>query len=204
MSYINSYIDIRAKQLYAKLKDFVYKIVGKYNGPWDYIVLRDINNLEMLYKIYIKEGGLHSKSMDDTQDRLDTICETISNMDARTTELEGEVPNVDAQITQLEHNVSDLDGRIDTLSANTSTFTDRIRTINGSIVAMDSRITNLDNNINLMGVSVDGMQHNLVNLDTRVARLENDEPKPVDESVVSAITELQSNVATLSGDISMI
>ena len=67
VTYINSYIDIRAKQLYAKIKDYVKKIASKYNGPWDHIILRDVNHPENEYKVYVKDGNLFSDKIVDEE-----------------------------------------------------------------------------------------------------------------------------------------
>ena len=63
IAYINSYIDIRAKQLYAKIKEYVYKVAGKYNGPWDNIVLSDVNDPDSKYRVYVKDGNLMSDKL---------------------------------------------------------------------------------------------------------------------------------------------
>ena len=48
------------RQLYIKLKDLIHKIAGKYHGPWDYILLRDTDHPENIYKVYSTEGNLRS------------------------------------------------------------------------------------------------------------------------------------------------
>ena len=51
-NYINSYIDVRARQLYDKLKD---KDVVK-----DFILLKDQKD-DKVYEVYIYDGALHSR-----------------------------------------------------------------------------------------------------------------------------------------------
>ncbi len=52
INYINSYIDVRARQLYDKLKD---KDVVK-----DFILLKDQKD-DKVYEVYIYDGALHSR-----------------------------------------------------------------------------------------------------------------------------------------------
>ena len=72
------------RQLYIKLKDYIYKIAGKYFGPWDYIILKDINHPENEYKVFVKDERLttdgyetpieeESSETDTTKERLATV-----------------------------------------------------------------------------------------------------------------------------------
>ena len=65
IAYINSYIDIRMRQLYVKLQALINKIAGKYFGPWDHVLLRDTEHPENIYKVYITEGNLRSNLYGD-------------------------------------------------------------------------------------------------------------------------------------------
>ena len=73
VAYINSYIDIRMRQLYLKIKKIINKIAGQYFGPWDYIILRDASHPENTYKVYIDEGCLRSKphQVQETSDEIE-------------------------------------------------------------------------------------------------------------------------------------
>lgn len=63
IAYINSYIDVRMRQLYIKLKNMLQKW-GQTGGisqvPLDYILLRDTSNPEHIYKVYVTDGCLRS------------------------------------------------------------------------------------------------------------------------------------------------
>lgn len=75
IAYINSYIDVRMRQLYIKLKETIRKIAENCFGPWNYIILRDINHPENRYKVYISDGNLCSKpleSSDEISDETET------------------------------------------------------------------------------------------------------------------------------------
>ena len=71
MAYINAYIDIRMKQLYAKLKELIDAIRNDNNGPWNYIILKDITNTRKQYKVFIKNAILHSAPMDEDIEIVD-------------------------------------------------------------------------------------------------------------------------------------
>lgn len=63
-NYINSYIDVRARQLYEKLKKLISEGSvpgeGETSEPKTYILLKDINNPNDIYKVYIQDGNLCS------------------------------------------------------------------------------------------------------------------------------------------------
>lgn len=63
IAYINSYIDVRMRQLYIKLKNMLQKW-GQTGGisqvPLDYILLRDTSNPEHIYKVCVTDGCLRS------------------------------------------------------------------------------------------------------------------------------------------------
>ena len=56
--YINSYIDVRARQIYDKLKNQLPSGGGG-SGPYNEIELRDIETGE-IYKLYISDGTLYT------------------------------------------------------------------------------------------------------------------------------------------------
>ena len=68
IAYINSYIEVRMKQLYAKLKQYISKVAGKYNGPFDEIVLTDVNDPTKKYKVFVRDGSLSSAPLDDEEE----------------------------------------------------------------------------------------------------------------------------------------
>ena len=78
IAYINSYIDVRMRQLYIKLKDLIHKIAGKYHGPWDYILLRDTNHPDDIYKVYITEGNLRSNIFNQSREIKETFKVTFN------------------------------------------------------------------------------------------------------------------------------
>ena len=57
MMYINSYIDVRARQLYDKLRDLYTKQDEKAK---DYVLLKGVDDGKT-YKVYIEEGELQSE-----------------------------------------------------------------------------------------------------------------------------------------------
>ncbi len=71
IAYINSYIDVRMRQLYIKLKNMLQKW-GQAGGisqiPLDYILLRDTSNSEHIYKVYITDGCLRSNPIVEIPD----------------------------------------------------------------------------------------------------------------------------------------
>ena len=80
LAYINSDIDIRAKQLFAKLKQYIYSIVGKYNGPWDEIKIRDVNHPENVYSVFIEDGNLRSKLIEGSEEEENTESSDTSEL----------------------------------------------------------------------------------------------------------------------------
>ena len=78
IAYINSYIDVRMRQLYIKLKELIHKIAGKYHGPWDYILLRDTNHPDDIYKVYITEGNLRSNIFSQSREIKETFKVTFN------------------------------------------------------------------------------------------------------------------------------
>lgn len=78
IAYINSYIDVRMRQLYIKLKDLIHKIAGKYHGPWDYILLRDTDHPDDIYKVYITEGNLRSNIFNQSREIKETFKVTFN------------------------------------------------------------------------------------------------------------------------------
>ena len=56
MMYINSYIDVRARQLYDKLKELYSKQDEKAK---DYVLLKDVET-EKIYKVYVKNAELET------------------------------------------------------------------------------------------------------------------------------------------------
>ena len=105
IAYINSYIDIRAKQLYAKIKEYVYKVAGKYNGPWSHIVLTDENSPDTKYRVFVKDGSLRSREMQEYEDnhetdalyeRLQKVTANVTDMREATGLMEGDVAEIDA------------------------------------------------------------------------------------------------------------
>ena len=163
IAYINSYIDIRAKQLYAKIKEYVLKVVGKYNGPWSHIVLTDENSPDTKYRVFIKDGSLRSREMQEYEDnhetdalyeRLQKVTANVTDMREATGLMEGDVAEIDAQITTLEGNVSELDARITTLNAS---------------------VNSIQRTVNNMGVDVRTMGRSVDSLESRVAEIERSE-----------------------------
>ena len=53
------------RQLYAKFKDLINNINGKFNGPWDSVILEDTKHPHTYYRVYIKNGNLFSDFADD-------------------------------------------------------------------------------------------------------------------------------------------
>ena len=60
LAYINSYVDVRARQLYDKLKKLISDIGTKDNVPRDAIFLRDVSTSQV-YKVYMQNGVLVSR-----------------------------------------------------------------------------------------------------------------------------------------------
>lgn len=61
INYINSYIDVRARQMYEKLKGLVVNPPTPVDNPVkDYILLRDKTNSEV-HVLFIKDGSVHSQ-----------------------------------------------------------------------------------------------------------------------------------------------
>jgi len=61
MEYINSYIDVRARQIYDKLKKLIPG-GGSSSEVWpkDFILLRDIST-NQVYEVYMENGSLSSR-----------------------------------------------------------------------------------------------------------------------------------------------
>ena len=66
------------RQLYIKLKELIHKIAGKYHGPWDYILLRDTNHPDDIYKVYITEGNLRSNIFSQSREIKETFKVTFN------------------------------------------------------------------------------------------------------------------------------
>ena len=74
VAYINSYIDVRMRQLFIKLKKLVQTIAEKFCGPWDYIILRDTNHPDNTYKVYVTDGNVMSQPYKlEEKDELDDL-----------------------------------------------------------------------------------------------------------------------------------
>lgn len=127
------------RQLYNKLKDLIHKIAGKYNGPWQHIVLEDANDSEKLYKVFVRDGALRTDnypeslpeeiSTEEAEERLAVVSANVETMREETDSLEGSVASVDAQITTLEGNVEALGGRLTSIRSNVLGLTTRLRGI---------------------------------------------------------------------------
>ena len=60
LAYINSYVDVRARQLYDKLKKLISDIDKKDNVARDAIFLRDTTT-QIVYKVYMENGIMKSR-----------------------------------------------------------------------------------------------------------------------------------------------
>ena len=60
-NYINSYVDVRARQLYEKLKKIIPEGGGSSGGVNNYILLRDVSKPNDVYEVYIQDGNLQSQ-----------------------------------------------------------------------------------------------------------------------------------------------
>lgn len=62
MQYINAYMDVRARQIYEKLKGMI-GTGGSDNITGDYLILKDQNNPNKKYKVFIVDGTICSEEL---------------------------------------------------------------------------------------------------------------------------------------------
>ena len=62
MQYINAYMDVRARQIYEKLKGMI-GTGGSDNITGDYLILKDQNNLNKKYKGCMGDGTICSEEL---------------------------------------------------------------------------------------------------------------------------------------------
>lgn len=92
--------------MYSKLKNYMGTIVGKYNGPWKFIILTDESNPNKQHKISVKndvlrsslygENGSDGETTTSTSERIEQISNEISIAESRTIGIEREAVDVDA------------------------------------------------------------------------------------------------------------
>ena len=84
MTYINSYIDVRARQLYDKLKELYSTVNGISDDTvHEYVLLRDQIDRGKVYKLYMYNGSICTEEFTGTRsvDAEQTLQNDCGNED---------------------------------------------------------------------------------------------------------------------------
>ena len=186
------------------------KIAGKYNGPWDHIILRDVNHPENEYKVFVKDEHLTTDGYeapiegedgetDTAEGRLAIVSANVVQMRQDTEQMESNAQEIDAQISTLETDVSALGTRIQAVGTSISSLESSMRVVAASVSAMGTSVTSLESRVAVL--ERDGQDDN-VYVPATTFNNQMDAIRGSISGLNSRATSLETQVNTLNSDVS--
>ena len=218
IQYVNSYIDVRAKQIYEKIKEqwggidkqeIIDAVIAQIRTEIGDEVSRYISN-HYNFEEMIDQKIAQIDILTPSSPEIKNLSSSINEISTTVQGLETSVSNLNTTVQGLGSSVEELDGKVSVVEASVQDLGDSITTIEGNVTALTTSMSNINNKVDALVASASNFatKDSVSQVEAQVSALSSAMTSYATNSRVAAIeasvSSMGSQLTSLSNQVSNI